>query len=75
MVFVELGHEATVRPHDRPFRPDRGERIVRRHLTGSDKVGDHHRRTPADAHGTVDLFYYFYAHRECVLVSQRNTFL
>ena len=55
MVLVELGHEAAVRPHDRSFGPDGGERLLRGHLAGGDKVGHHYGRTSADTHVTVDL--------------------
>jgi hypothetical protein len=71
MVFVELGHEAGIRPHDRSFRPDRDECLVRCHLTSSDKVGYHHSRTPADTHGTVDLL--SFARREWLRTLCRQT--
>lgn len=65
MVLVELGHETAVRPHDCSFGPDCGERLERRHLAGSDKVGDHYGRTPANAHDTVDQYAIVPALREC----------
>ena len=57
MVLLQLGHETTIGAHDRPLGLDRSEGLARRHFRGGHKVGDHDRRTPADAHEAVDLFF------------------
>ncbi len=41
---------------DRPFFPDGGECLVRRHLAGGDKAGYHHRCAPADTHEAMTHF-------------------